>query len=281
MALGNDESVDPKQHAESGPPTAVLTPERASRPTSATPHSAFVVDELLSILSHELRAPLTTIKGSSRTLLRHGATLDPSATRQLLQDIDQEAERLNKLVDNLLELARAGIGPAALRAESTAIDLLLRRAVADATPRAGSRQLRVRVPASLPAAWVDPVRIEQVVRNLLDNAVKYSPPESTIDVGAVVQGDHIVVTVHDEGPGIEPDYQERVFERFFRVERAGSTVSGAGLGLAICKRFVELHGGRIEVDGRASQGATLRFTIPLGQPPGAASAAATQKAGGV
>ena len=225
--------------------------------------SSSLVDELFSILSHELRAPLTTIKGSSRTLLRHGPALEPETARQLLQDIDQEADRLHRLVDNLLELARAGVGSGALRTEPTAVDVLFRRVVADATPRAGSRRLRVRAPADLPRPSIDPVRIEQVVRNLVDNAVKFSPATGLIDVSAARQADTVVVTVRDEGPGVAPEYHDRVFERFFRVEREGSTVAGAGLGLAICKRFVELHGGQIELDSRIGQGAAFRFTLPL------------------
>jgi two-component system sensor histidine kinase KdpD len=235
--------------------------EAPAAPSPQLPSS--VVDELFSILSHELRAPLTTIKGSSRTLLRHGAALDPATSRQLLQDIDQEADRLHRLVDNLLELARAGTGKGALRTEPTAVDVLLRRVVADATPHAGDRRLRVRAPANLPRPAIDPVRIEQVVRNLVDNAVKFSPAAGTIDLSAARQEDAIVVTIRDEGPGVPPEYRDRVFERFFRVEREGSSVAGAGLGLAICKRFVELHGGWIELESRAGQGATFRFALPL------------------
>jgi two-component system sensor histidine kinase KdpD len=228
-------------------------------------------DELLSILSHELRAPLTTIKGSSRTLLRHGARLDAETTRQLLADIDGEADRLHRLIDNLLDLSRAGAGPDALRTEPTAVDVLIRQVVADATARAGQRRLRVRVAGDLPRPSIDAVRIEQVLRNLIDNAVKYSPPGGTIDVAASARsgasGSEIVVTVADQGPGIAPEYQERVFDRFFRVEPEGMSVGGAGLGLAICRRFVEIHGGRIEVVSAAGQGATFRFTLPVGACP--------------
>jgi two-component system, OmpR family, sensor histidine kinase KdpD len=241
-------------------------PPPDTSPAQPSPLPSSLVDELFSILSHELRAPLTTIKGSSRTLLRHGAALEADTARQLLQDIDQEADRLHRLVDNLLELARAGVDSGALRTEPTAVDVLLRRVVADATPRAGSRRLRVRAPADLPRPAIDPVRIEQVVRNLIDNAVKFSPASGLIDVSAARGEGAVVVTIKDEGPGVAPEYHERVFERFFRVEREGSTVAGAGLGLAICKRFVELHGGRIELESRPGHGAAFRFTLPLGEP---------------
>jgi two-component system sensor histidine kinase KdpD len=237
------------------------TPDAAHAGDEAGQLPTALADELFSTLAHELRAPLTTIKGSSRTLLRHSAVLDPAQTRQLLQDIDQEADRLHRLVDNLLELARAGVGPSALKTERTSVDALIRRVVADATPRAGARSLRVRVPASLPRPSIDPVRVEQVIRNLVDNAVKFSPPSGTIDVSAAVRNDAIVVTVKDDGPGVAPEYHDRVFERFFRVEHGG--VAGAGLGLAICKRFVELHGGRIELDSQPGQGAAFRFSLPL------------------
>jgi signal transduction histidine kinase len=196
-------------------------------------------------------------------LLRHHEKLEPAATRQLLQDIDQEADRLQRLIDNLLELARVGVGKGALRTELTALDALVRRVVAAASPRAGDRRLRVRAPANLPPSSIDPVRIEQVVRNLVDNAVKFSPPTGIIDVSVAVRDDMLMVTVKDEGPGVPTEYQSRVFERFFRVEREGSNVAGAGLGLAICKRFVELHGGEIALDSRPGQGAAFRFTLPV------------------
>jgi signal transduction histidine kinase len=244
-----------------------LSPNRQAEPSLSTSYDhelpPALVDELFSTLGHELKGPLTTIKGSSRTLLRHGAALDPAAARQLLLDIDQEADRMHRLVDNLLELARAGVGRSALRSEPTALDALIRRVVADATPRAGNRTLRVRTAADLPRPSIDPVRIEQVIRNLVDNAVKFSPPTGTIDITAAVQRDVIVVTVKDEGPGVAPEYHARVFERFFRVEPHSTGIAGAGLGLAICKRFVELHGGRIELDSRPGQGAAFRFTLPL------------------
>jgi len=256
----------PGDSVSQNPPAEPPPPSHSDEPPKLTPDQqlpAAVMDELFSILSHELRAPLTTIKGSSRTLLRHGAALDPASTRQLLQDIDQEAERMHRLVDNMLELARAGVGSKALRSEPTAIDMLLRRVVADATPRAGTRRLRVRAAADLPQPSIDPVRIEQVVRNLVDNAVKFSPPTGHIDVSAALNDDVIAVTVRDEGPGVPPEYHQRIFERFFRVESHSSNVAGAGLGLAICKRFVELHGGHIELDSRPGHGASFRFTLPL------------------
>jgi signal transduction histidine kinase len=226
---------------------------------------AATLDELLSTLSHELRGPLTTIKGSSRTLLRHGSRLDPELTRQLLTDIDSEADRLHRLVDNLLDLSRAGAGRDMLKTEPTAVDVLVRRVVAEALPRAGQRSLRVRATPKLPVASIDPLRIEQVLRNLLDNAVKFSPPTSNIDVTVACQDDTVVISVADEGPGVAPEYQERVFERFFRVQPEGVSVSGAGLGLAICRRFVELHGGRIEIVPTGGRGATFRVTLPISE----------------
>ena len=134
-----------------------------------------------------------------------------------------------------------------LKTAPTAVDVLIRRVVADATPRAGERSIRVRAAPSLPLASVDPLRIEQVLRNLLDNAIKFSPPTGRIDLTVSCQDETVVISVADEGPGVAPEYQERVFERFFRVQPEGLSVSGAGLGLAICRRFVDLHGGHIEI----------------------------------
>lgn len=255
---GPGNGVQPRVAVDGSAAAAVGSGTGASATT--VPNAA--IDELFSILSHELRAPLTTIKGSSRTLLRHFGVLDPDSARQLLADIDQEADRLHRLIDNLLQLARVGTGASALKTEATALDVLLRKVVADQMPRAGSRRLRVRVPADLPPAEIDPVRIEQVVRNLVDNAIKFTSERGTIDVAATAQEQVLVVTVRDDGPGVPPEYQHRVFERFFRVEREHGSVAGAGLGLAICRRFVELHGGSIDLDSRPGQGATFRFTLP-------------------
>ena len=221
------------------------------------------VDEFLSIVSHELRTPLTAIKGCARTLLRHGQALDPATSQQLLHDIDQEAERLHRLVENLLELSRAGSASATLHAEPTAVETLIRRVVADVTPRAGARRFRLRLAPDLPSPRIDAVRIEQVIRNLVDNAVKYSPPDGVIDIAATHAEGAVVVVVSDSGPGIAPEYRERVFDRFFRVEPPGMNAGGAGLGLAICRRFVELHGGTLELEPAQARGASFRFTLPV------------------
>ena len=218
----------------------------------------------MSIVSHELRTPLTAIKGCARTLLRHGQVLDPGTSRQLLLDIDQEAERLHRLVENLLELSRAGSNGSALHAEPTAVETLIRRVVADMTPRAGDRRFRLRLAPDLPCPRVDPVRIEQVIRNLVDNAVKYSPPDGIIDIAATRASGSVAVVVSDSGPGIAAEYRERVFDRFFRVEPPGMNVGGAGLGLAICRRFVELHGGTVDLLPEQERGASFRFTLPIG-----------------
>ena len=261
-------------HERSGLATHPPSPTAERRQTGAAPSgltardaapgdAADTVDEFLATVSHELRTPLTAIKGCARTLLRHGQTLDPATSRQLLRDIDHEAERLHRLVENLLDLSRAGAGGVTLRAEPTSIEVLIRRVVADATPTAGERRFRLRLAAGLPRPRIDPVRVEQVIRNLVDNAVKYSPPSGAIDVAAARRDRVLVVSVADEGPGIAPEHRERVFDRFFRVEPSGMSVGGAGLGLAICRRFVELHGGQIELDATRERGACIRFTLPL------------------
>jgi signal transduction histidine kinase len=219
------------------------------------------VDELLSILSHELRTPLTAIKGCARTLLRHEAILDAATRRQLLRDIDDEAERLHRLFENLIELARAGDDQ--LRTELTPLDVLIRGVVADIAPRAEERPIRLHFASALPPVRADPVRIGQVVRNLLENAIKYSPAGSAIDVGTSRRRGLVAVTVANEGPGIAREHQARIFERFYRVEPPGRTAGGAGLGLAICRRFAELHGGRIEVESEPGRGATFRLILPI------------------
>ncbi|MCC6174707.1 MAG: hypothetical protein IT305_05330 [Chloroflexi bacterium] len=221
------------------------------------------LDELLSIISHELRTPLTAIKGCARTLLRHGATLDRETSSQLLTDIDQEAERLHRLVENLLDLTRADAGTPGLRTEPTALDVLIRQVVADVASRVTTVQFRVHIPDRLPRVSVDPLRVEQVLRNLLDNAAKYSPPARNVDVSVLCTAGEVMVAVVDRGPGISLEHQQRIFERFYRIDPGADSVGGAGLGLAICRKLVELHGGRIGVDSEPGHGATFRFWLPL------------------
>ncbi|MGE5618620.1 MAG: ATP-binding protein [Sphingomonadaceae bacterium] len=221
-------------------------------------------DEFVSLVSHELRTPLTSIKGAARTLLRHYSTLDEKTRMELVQDVDEEADRLYRLVENLLDFSRAEAGALRLTTEPVQVGKLAARVVAEVEARAPSHRFRLDFPASLPPAEADPLRVEQVLRNLLDNAVKYSPQGGEISLSGRVAEEMVMVVVEDHGIGISSQDQARVFDRFQRASdaRVGQT-GGVGLGLAICRRLVEAHGGRIWVESEPGCGSTFAFTLPL------------------
>ncbi len=214
---------------------------------------------LLSAVSHELRTPLAAIKGYTTTLLAEDVDWDPAARREFLQIILEETERLTRLVNNLLDLSRLEAGALVLQRQPYPLDAILARVKRDL--RGESHPISIQLPPDLPPVDVDPARIEVVFRNLLDNAIRYTPPGTPIVVSATVADGMVTVRVHDEGPGIPPEHRERIFDRFYRIP-GHIRSSGAGLGLAICKGFVEAHGGRIWL-AEDGPGATFLFTLPI------------------
>ena len=222
-------------------------------------------DEFMSLVSHELRTPLTSIKGAARTLLRHYSTFEEEMRQGLLQDIDEESDRLYRLVENLLDFSRSEAGMLRLATEPVQVGKVASRVVEDVRSRTPTHRFSVAFPSDLPPVEADPIRIEQVLRNLLDNAVKYSPEGGAIDVAGEVVGGRLQIGVRDEGVGIAPADHDRVFQRFHRGDAVRSRSSGAGLGLAICQRLVEAHGGKIWVESEAGRGSTFYFTLPFVQ----------------
>lgn len=221
-------------------------------------------DEFISLVSHELRTPLTSIKGAARTLLRHYSALDEGTRQELLRDVDEESDRLYRLVENLLDFSRAEAGVIRLATEPVHLGKLAARVVDEVRNRAAGLQFRLSFPADLPLAEADPLRVEQVLRNLLDNAVKYSARGGEVELAGAVVGSRLVVSVRDQGMGIAPAEQEKVFERFQRAAGAdGGRAQGVGLGLAICRRLVEAHGGRIWLESEPGEGSTFFFTLPI------------------
>jgi two-component system sensor histidine kinase KdpD len=258
--IGQPRSTTP---AEAAWPAAAL--ERCAElehQLSRVMESARLKDEFVSMVSHELRGPLTAILGTARTLLRHQARLEADVVRQLLENVDCEAERLARLLDNLLELSRteAGFGERLIR--PTALRPLLVKVLAETRSRAEGRRLSLRVSHGLPPVFVDPLRLEQVVRNLLDNAVKYSPPDARVLVTARRRAHELEVAVHNDGPPLEPLVLARLFGRFYRGPAAAAHRAGTGLGLTICRRLVEAHGGKIWAESDGASGIVFRFTLP-------------------
>ena len=224
---------------------------------------------LLSSVSHDLRTPLATIKTAATSLLEEDMQWDEETHRGFASAIEREADRLNSLVENLLDMSRIEAG--SLRPEKVwyPLDALLRDVLDRMHPFLEGRTVQTSLPDSLPPVEVDAVLIEQVVTNLITNAVSYTPGGSPIEVSVQVEEEAVVVSIADRGPGIALAEQEHIFDKFYRVlgkaHSPGETreTQGSGLGLAICRGLVEAHGGRIWIESREGGGAVFRFTLPL------------------
>jgi len=221
--------------------------------------------EVMSTLAHELRTPLTSIKGYSTMLLMEEASFSPEMQREFLKIIDQECNVLEDLIHDLLESSMIDAGFLRLELQPVRLPRLAREVVADFMHRSEDHRFVVDFPGNFPLVEADPQRIIQVLRNLIDNAVKYSPDGGLVVIRGQVLGDEVVVSVADQGVGIAPEHLNRLFEKFFRVKTGlGRHVVGTGLGLPISRAIVEGHGGRIWAESQVGQGTTLYFTIPLG-----------------
>lgn len=217
---------------------------------------------LIATVSHELRTPLAAIKGYASTLLADDVRWDDTSQQEFLQIISDEGDRLSRLVDDLLDMSRIEAGTLQVSRQWCALDALIAEAAQHAHPPPGSR-LETILPADLPPISADPQRIVAVLRNLIENATKYSDETGFVRVQATQDNGSVVVSVEDEGPGIPAEHGERVFESFYRVQ-SGLTrnKTGAGLGLAISQGFVRAHGGDIWLEPSES-GTCIRFSLPL------------------
>ena len=217
---------------------------------------------LISTVSHELRTPLASIKGYTTTLLAEDVEWDLTSQNEFLNIILEETDRLNDLVNDLLDLSRIESGD--INVSRTACDFkgLVLRASQRAQPQPGNL-LRLEIPDSLPLLNLDVRRIEVVLRNLIENATKYAGPGSPIHVSANLKNDILFVKVKDEGPGIPIEEHERIFESFYRLEDdIALTTPGLGLGLSICQGFIKAHGGEIWTETRET-GACVAFSLPV------------------
>jgi signal transduction histidine kinase len=224
--------------------------------------------ELISTLAHEMRTPLTSIKGYSTALLMEEAVFSSETQQEFLQIIDEECTVLQDLIHDLLESSIIDAGLLKLEPQPVMLPRLAQGVVDDMAHRTRKHHFVVdfeRGSNGFPIVDADPHRIEQVLRNLVDNAVKYSPDGGLIVVRGEVREDEVVVSVADQGVGIAPEHLNRLFEKFFRVESGlGRHVVGSGLGLPIAQTIVESHGGRIWAESQVGEGSTLYFTLPLG-----------------
>ena len=220
--------------------------------------------ELISILAHEMRTPLTSVKGYSTALLMEESNFGPETQREFLQIIDEECDVLQSLIHDLLESSIIDAGLLRIEPQPVRLSRLAESVVNDVAHHAREHRLVHDFSHDFPIVDADPQRILQVLRNLLDNAVKYSPDGGLIVVRGEVDEEEVVISVADQGVGIAPEDLNRLFEKFFRVKSGlGRHVVGSGLGLPISRAIVESHGGRIWAESQVGQGTTLYFTLPL------------------
>ena len=219
-------------------------------------------DAFIGVISHELRTPITTIYGLSKMLRQRGAKLDPAVFLRSIEDVEAEADRLHRLVEDLLVLSRAERGAVDIQGEPLGIAHVLRRAVEAEQARLPNRQLVLEA-ARLPVVLGEETYVEQVVRNLLTNAAKYSAAPTPIRVVAEATDEDVIVRVLDEGIGMAGPDTERIFDLFYRSASASKIAGGAGIGLFVCRQLVEAMGGRIWATPRPTGGAEVGFALPV------------------
>jgi len=217
---------------------------------------------LLNSISHDLRTPLVSITGALTSLEEQADTLDEENHRSLVITAREEAERLNRLVGNLLSMTRLESGAVILHRQPGDIQDVIGTALEQLGKQIANNPVTVDIPADFPLVPMDFTLIVQVLVNILENAMKYSPAYSPIEVHAELAGDQVRVEVSDRGIGIPPEDLSRVFDKFYRVQRPES-VSGTGLGLAICKGIIEIHGGKIDARPRPGGGTVIAIDLPL------------------
>jgi signal transduction histidine kinase len=239
--------------------------ERLQREVTERRRAEEARDEFLSVAAHELKTPLTGLKGFAQLLGRQvqaNEMPDPGRLGQALGAIDRQATKLSRLVSQLLDVSRIDAGRLVLDPRPTDVVGLVRSATESARVGAGDRSLEVEGPASL-LAVVDPLRLEQVVTNLIDNAIKYSPGGGRVAIDVSRTGNEVLVAVRDHGLGVPPEHRERIFERFHQAHTE-HRLGGMGLGLYISRQIVELHHGRLTAEFPDDGGTRVIVTLPVG-----------------
>jgi two-component system sensor histidine kinase KdpD len=219
-------------------------------------------NSLLSSISHDLRTPLAVIGGSASSLLQGNSQLSEGTPRQIVQTINDEAQRMTRMVNNILDMTRLEAGLVQLDLQSYHLEEIVGAVLERLKDQFGQRAVGIDIPQDLPMLFVDGVLFEKVLINLLENAAKYTPPHTPIDVVASLHERQIEIQVMDNGPGIPKGSEQQVFAKFYRGHAEG-VVAGTGLGLAICSAIIEAHGGRIWVDSRPGGGAIFSLVLPL------------------
>jgi K+-sensing histidine kinase KdpD len=236
----------------------------AARQAWERAEAEFLRNTLLSAVSHDLRTPIAGITGAATTLIEAGEKLSSHSRAELLETIAAEAEHMERRVGNLLNMTRLDSGGVAVTREWQPIQEVIGSALRSLEKRLGTRRVQTCIPPDLPLVYIDGLAIEQVVLNLTDNALEYTPIDCPIEIEVTASATEMVLTVADGGPGLPAGLEQRVFEKFFRASPDGKrSARGLGLGLAICKGIVLAHGGTITAANRPDGGAIFRVTLPL------------------
>jgi two-component system, OmpR family, sensor histidine kinase KdpD len=235
-----------------------------SRQTEIEVEAEHLRTALLSSLSHDMRTPLASIEGSASALLQESGPIEVAIRRELAATILQEAQRMSRLVANLLDMIRVETGALQVQKEWQLLSDVVGVALLRVEDRLSDHPVVSRLPSDLPLVPVDEILLEQVFVNLLENAAKHTPSGTPIEIGAEARPGEVVAFVADRGPGLPPGDADQVFRKFYR----GGSGSGIGLGLTICRGIITAHGGRIWAENRPGGGAVFRFTLPIsGTPP--------------
>lgn len=221
-------------------------------------------EDFIATVSHELLTPLGFIKGYATTLLREDASWDDNTRSEFLTIIDEEADRLRELIENLMDSSRLQAGSLRMSYQPVRLDIFLKDISMRAKSRDDKQEIRLEINAPGLQAPVDPTRLAQVFDNLITNAAKYAPGAS-ITIILDLLSDRALITVKDDGPGIAPEHLVNLFKRFYRAPTNDTTVRGTGLGLFICRQIVKAHSGEIDVESKLGEGTTFHIYLPLKQ----------------
>jgi PAS domain S-box-containing protein len=216
----------------------------------------------ISVISHELKTPVALIKGYVGTLRREDANWDREIVKDSLEVIEEEADRLTILIENLLDASRLQAGGLSINTSDVALNTVAERIAKRFQTQSSIHSIVVDFPENFPIVTGDEARLEQVLSNLVSNAIKYSPHGGEIRIGGQVRPAQVIICVSDSGPGVAPEDIPHIFDRFYRSSNAKKTTKGAGLGLYLARAVIEAHGGRIWVDPRPGNGARICFSIP-------------------
>jgi K+-sensing histidine kinase KdpD len=219
-------------------------------------------DEFLGLVSHELRTPITTIFGGARLLRSRGERIDQESRDEILEDIERESERLYRIVEDLLVLARVELGQE-VSTEPVLVRRIVEKTISAFTKRRPGRPIEFQTDPEPAPVRGSAVYLDQIMRNLINNADKYSPPGLSIEVWVRRVDDEIVVSVMDRGPGIPAEEIDLIFERFYRATGTAKHATGAGIGLTVCKRLMEAQDGRIWAEPREGGGLVISFALPI------------------